>query len=319
VTKYYIDISYREDFGKRELGGSFYDHYSVRWAINYPTRIVASPEQNTTALQRIIREAHMALSAAGEVPDETAKIYPQITTNITDIINGGLLFIPGTSRETYDSNPRSYQLRIRFELELIKKAKLYGKPILAICSGAWTLLSSYGGNTGPVTDHDYRGGMPRVTTAAGKVGIVNNKELHKVRVSPGSLLATIVGITNQEFSVNSVHWEAPLEPLPEYLQKTASSIYDPAISPKKAIGTGELMRPQDSIEAFEDTYGAPILGIQWHPETYNSGPSQQVLLFMAQAGTTYHNRRTLVREYKEKISANTGEENISKIFKLRHV
>jgi hypothetical protein len=65
------------------------------------------------------------------------------------------------------------------------------------------------------------------------------------------------------------------------------------------------MRPEeDSIEAFETKHGAPILGVQWHPEAYSHTQSkthlashqQHLIQYMSDAGQAYLNRRLVIAQ-----------------------
>ena len=116
-----------------------------------------------------------------------------------------------------------------------------------------------------------------------------------------------------ELSVNSVHWRAP-DPatLPRGFKGRPMALIagtakqDDAIAPQNGTpGTGAYVHPEaDTVEVFEQEYGAPILGIQWHPEAYNrdgtitSAQHQSIVTYMAKAGDAFCAKREMVDSFE---------------------
>jgi GMP synthase-like glutamine amidotransferase len=307
-----IGISYRSD---GEGKGAFYDHYTVQLSTNHETQLVKSPDM-ISKLHNFAKQQTFNLLYGNE-DKETQKKLPPILKGWDE--NGGLLFIPGRPRTDEDQD------RKLFEQQIIRKAMLKGRPILAVCGGAWRLWEAYGGRTKEVKDHNYNGGMLRLN----EYGVVtHNIPIHSIKTIPHTLLTSIM---NKNFAeeirkaVNSVHWLAPddgstatlpsnknkhihIKALYDLLQISARSIADPNISLKTR--QGEVMAPdEETVEAFETLRGAPVLGIQWHPEaycryregreTFYDSKHKSILKFMADAGDAYAARRRMTKEFIE--------------------
>lgn len=95
--------------------------------------------------------------------------------------------------------------------------------------------------------------------------------------------------------VNSVHSVAPVaapnDSILKQFEVAAVSVPDPQNLRKNR--EGNVYAPQsDTIEAFESKFGAPVVGVQWHPEAYfwkekESRCHRSLLLFMAKAGDAW--------------------------------
>jgi hypothetical protein len=128
--------------------------------------------------------------------------------------------------------------------------------------------------------------------------------------------------TNLPTSVNSVHWAVaderrrneltgvarlPSSSLTEsgeqMLQVTARGVTSQR-RPYPGLSQAELQeRHRYAVEAFETRHGAPMLGLQWHPEAYNPNQpeyhaNRNVLNFMAGAGDAYEARRSVTRRFE---------------------
>ena len=118
-------------------------------------------------------------------------------------------------------------------------------------------------------------------------------------------------ISIQHLTVNSVHW-CSINPqkMPSWAMVSAESISDPSLSPKSKTDDQPIMDPEPSVEGFESTFGAPTLGVQWHPEAYNpddpedkntgNHPGKQVSLirYMQKAGAAYVAKKTMLNELR---------------------
>lgn len=165
-----------------------------------------------------------------------------------------------------------------------------------------------------VSEHGYRR-MPGLSATDG--GVTHNIQMHRIRLQREALFlmaAMQIKNINDRPAVNSVHWQACDERLiPNSIHVSAHAEQDHELAPYRNKEEGNKWLPeQNSIEAFELKYGAPMLGIQWHPEAYfekNEGkktPAEQVnceqqrriLQYINRAGHTYQMKLKLVCEIK---------------------
>src|SRR5690606_27411041 len=105
----YIAISYRTE-GK-ELGkGAFFDHYTLQQQTNFPTAIIQSDDP---LLKKDKYLSDYASSQAIGLPHSSLNIgIGKPLPPIIEYHDGGLLFIPGMTRDSFDTNPRSHQVRM---------------------------------------------------------------------------------------------------------------------------------------------------------------------------------------------------------------
>lgn len=297
-------IPYRSEKGGK---AAFYDHYTFQKLTGHGSFSDANPDQ-LKEFREYLSEIDVNLSM-GDLDPSTKRLLPFTKANAEE--DAGLLLIPGRSRAN-EFDPE----RTQRENESLQRAMNRGQPILAICAGCTQLWEKCGGRSIAVKDHNYNGGMLRL----GKGGrTVYNVQIHDVVIQKNSLLSNAMGLNETsnpsgdfEILVNSVHWKSPDESsLPSSLLVCARTKKNPEITLKSRQST--LMSPQENtVEAFESRFGAPILGIQWHPEGYNADdlthPSNkknrnfapkahiQLLCFMAQAGDAYRAKRRMLRE-----------------------
>lgn len=304
-TKSSILISYRDE-GRGQ--GAFYDHYVLQKRTKHPTAIIPPNGMKISDFKSAIRNNVHGMSFGRE--DKTLpgkKIPPYLDLNAEQ---SGLLVIPGRARVTEKNRPQIHKARTGHEQEMIRQARLQGRPTLAICAGSWQLWKGYGGNEVSVNGHNNTR-MLRILKS-GNVGW--NTQIHRIDVRRGSMLAEAMnyeGLRGAGFTipVNSVHWLAP-DPnnVPEELTVTAKTRRDNKIAPRGRTGR-QLQPTERSIEAFETKHGAPMFGIQWHPEGYNRNDHGNfalghinLLKFMAEAGDVYRNKQAVLREFKLKNS-----------------
>lgn len=143
----------------------------------------------------------------------------------------------------------------RFDLELIRRARSRGIPVLGICLGAQQLNVACGG--GLYQDIEEQLGCKvrhRRTEAE------SQRPRHAIRIQPDTLLYEIVG--RRELMVNTSHHQAI-----------------------RALGTGLRISAHatedDVIEAVESTGGGFFLGVQWHPEELAEPGTAHLKLFEA--------------------------------------
>ncbi len=312
-----IVISYRGHESTKDGEGMLFDHMRIQNITKFATVTLMPLGQNN--LEATVRHFASALknypaALPFGIPDINLTITPPITQNCNNL---GLIIIPGRIRKIEDE-----QIRLNHEYRVIREALNRGQPMIGICAGAWrlyeqmfvwtrypdslnmpaaTLSNSHrtNGLLVDVVDHTYGGGMIRLGKDTGKA--VNNVEIHDVAIVEPSLLKTALGMASNQMRVNSVHWKAVNEAwIPLNTSISARAINNPSI----VISTRQEqpMRPQiGSVEAFESHFGAPILGIQWHPEGYNGEtPHKNLLKYMALAGNAYAAKRQMLEQFKNR-------------------
>ena len=137
--------------------------------------------------------------------------------------------------------------RDAWEMALVAAADDVGFPILGICRGAQLLNVAAGGT---LFQH-----LPEVTERPHRVIERDCEPVHRVRVEPSSLLASITG--QRPFGVNSLHHQA--------VDQVGAGLRPVAWSPDGAI---------EAIEGID----RPQLGVQWHPELL-TGRAEHAQLF----------------------------------------
>lgn len=302
-------ISYRDDnWG----GGAYYDHYTMQLITNNPTLIAPTKEDESVerSLTHLIfhLQNHVTHNLMfGQLDEKSKRTVPEIIEQFDT--NHGLLVFPGIARSSYEKRTEEYNQRITAQSKLFKRALLIGQPILGICGGSWYLWEYFGGVTKEAKGHSCRAGMPRIKDTTGKIG--HNIQVHRIIIQENALLLkAALHLTSEQseyLPVNSVHWRAPdLKQIPIFYQVSALPKRDDNLAPKKSKGT--IMQPdEDCIEGFEAKFGAPILGVLWHPEAYTNNTdgrfyptNQQYLLkYMVQAGQAFKNRRVFIKQFSE--------------------
>lgn len=116
--------------------------------------------------------------------------------------------------------------RDRFELALVHAARSAGTPVLGVCRGLHVLNVAAGGTLHAHIDHH-----------------LDPEVRHPLAVDPTTTLATVVGPT---ITTGSLHHQA-VDRLGAGLRVAATA-------------------PDGTIEVIEADDGAPVLGVQWHPE-----------------------------------------------------
>jgi len=294
-----IVIAYRDE-GRGS--GPFFDHYALQKATGYETAIALSSEMSTAALLSNTRLVTEAMPYGISNPAALDKLVPPVT-DLKDL-SDGLLVIPGRARDTEKKRPEVHKKRAEFQKNLIKDALLRGRPILGICAGSWDIWEYLGGTCKPVTAHCYRAGMPRILSS-GLIGF--NRQVHRVDIQASTCLASSISRTSTKplikFPVNSVHWQAPDKiTLPEGVIISAYSVTEPRFTPFNSASADP-----GTVEAFEKKWGAPVMGIQWHPEAYNHSDKSEkypdtqhsFLLYMAKAGDAYASKQKVLEELKK--------------------
>lgn len=296
-----ILIAYRQDGNGK---GAFYDHYTLQNHTQHQTCVAKHPELPSSALKTYAGSQTHALTFGDVDPQISKKLPPNAIYNT----QGGLLVIPGVTRDDHDHPDTDHQKRMKFEKALIQDAMNRGRPVLGICGGSWQIYDWAGGCFVAVKDHAYAR-MPNIGTNG---DVVYNIQVHGVKIEKDSLVAIAMEGKRPDsdihLNVNSVHWKAcDDKAVPINFKISAKSATAPDIQLKNRAGA--QMKPQtDTIEAFETDQGAPVIGIQWHPEAYgfsgaklkalDSAKHKSLLLFMAKAGDAFAAKQTMLEEFK---------------------
>lgn len=296
-----IVIPYRDD-GRVRGNGAYFDHQTLQSITHAPTTVVNLSQQETHITEYMQSQTTVALEHGATSPVE-----------VTDMSRcEGLLFLPGIPRNIKDSGSEILEERKKTNATLIKDALLRGKPILSVCGGSWDLWTYFDGKLKAVRDHNCSQGMPRIN-ALGKVNY--NKQVHRIQLTEdGSILAGAMQYHQNKNAnpfppVNSVHWlAADANTTPPFFNISALSVADTSLSCLNR--QQRMMEPEENtVEAFESAYGAPLIGVQWHPEAYTINtpniyfPEQQrsLLKYMVAAGQAYIIKRAVLDDISQRV------------------
>ena len=237
-----------------------------------PNRFPAEDRQFYKGKELEYGEASMALAIrrAGGVPLMAYRAGAPAVEHATyaaDVLGGcsGLVLTGGAdvAPESYGETPREQAwagdpVRDRWELALLTEAERRELPVLAICRGAQLLNVGRGGNLTQDIPSLLEGRLEHRSQEK-YCGLG-----HPITLSGPSRIAD--AFEDEELFVNSVHHQC-IEKLGEGLRVTARS-------------------PDGVIEGVEDSGGAWVVGVQWHPEWMpGSGPQERLFdLFIAAAG-----------------------------------
>ncbi|MEG0833366.1 MAG: gamma-glutamyl-gamma-aminobutyrate hydrolase family protein [Oscillospiraceae bacterium] len=127
-----------------------------------------------------------------------------------------------------------------FELRLLERSKMTGKPVLGICRGAQLINAAFGGSLFQDILHD---------TQKAEIEHWNVKKraqkVHSIDIAEGSLLENITALQSK-FEVNTMHHQA--------INRLAEGFRASAVA------------PDGIIEAIEKKDCRFFLAVQWHPE-----------------------------------------------------
>ncbi len=226
--------------------------------------------------------------------------------------------------------------RATSELDLIEQARTLGMPILALCGGSWRLVENYGGQTVELAALDHEGKIlssgrrdANRRRHAGNMDNVRTEFKHGAQIRPGSMLQSALapklgkaparssytdpkhktpetrphGPT--ELNVNSVHWAAIRTGAMGTRTGVPARPY--AIVPNNmlemsAMDNSKLKTP----EAVESRHGAPVMGVQWHPEyqlpvaggehPLSRLANLRLIQWMVEAGNAYRTHKDAMEE-----------------------
>ena len=269
-----IVIAYREDGDGK---GAVYDHHTVQQITDHPTQFSVPFALSLEYFTHYMNTQTFNLTYGTE--NGSGKQIPITNTTSYD---GGLLIIPGR-RNAHLPHP----VRTKHEQQLLKDAYRRGQPVLAICAGSWELWEHFGGTTIHVENHQH---LPMINLDSDG-HTTNNTQVHYISVENGSLLASVMPC-RMPILVNSIHGKAVSDEIvPDIFTVIARSI------------DSEDEAEINVIEAFETKHGAPMFGIQWHPEAYERGSAHaNILSYMAKAGDAYAARRRMLQELQNQLT-----------------
>lgn len=158
-------------------------------------------------------------------------------------------------RDSFQRRNDEYQNRSDYEQKLVTFARNHGIPVLGVCGGSWQLYRNFGGTTVLLNSEQYENHAKKMS----------DNDAHSVTAEPETMLAGIMG-TNP-ISVNSTHWASiSIDDFASGMRRLFGELIDcDRLIDISAFENG------NSPEAFETRYGVPMMGIQWHPETFLPG------------------------------------------------
>lgn len=198
-----------------------------------------------------------AVERAEGIPVVLPVQRPERASAILPVLHGLLLSGGGDiDPRLFGEEPRPGLGRIdperdAWELALVRAALAAGLPLLAVCRGMQVLNVAAGGTLYQDIPRELPAALKHVQDAP------RWHPTHSVRILPGSRLAALLGLTQEngiEVPVNSFHHQAVRQVAPG-LQAVAIA-RDGVIEAIEAVGdTGETGTP-----------GRFVVGVQWHPE-----------------------------------------------------
>ncbi len=243
-------------------------------------------------VERVSRWYVDSVIGAGGLPLILPTMAPDAAREVLDGLDGLLLTGGGDvspARYHQDPAPEVYDVDpARDEWELALVAAAAGRrprdwagcelPILGVCRGAQLLNVAAGGSLVQHLDH----------SAGHRLRDRDREAVHDVEVDPSSRLAGILGRDQACVGVNSVHHQAVDE-------------------------VGEGFRPvawatDGVIEAIERTDGAPIVAVQWHPESLTAmEPHARLFLWLTRAAAARsHGSRQLPESFQPVVPTTAG-------------
>lgn len=174
-----------------------------------------------------------------------------------------------------------------FETALIEKAMTLGIPVLAVCAGSWRLLETFGGEVRELNEEEYalhgkRGwagshGLEADTT---KRGLIPDAMIEAKAPSQEAKKTARNAFSDPEkgrpasytsSGANTTHW-AVANTITTDKGKQELKRHDKGMrTPADLLDVMVTEPGTQTVEAFESKFGAPIIGTQWHPESFNPG------------------------------------------------
>jgi putative glutamine amidotransferase len=272
---------------------------------------------------------------------------PQRDFDESTLKNIDMLYIPGgpyrnntqTARESGNAADRDlnkpikdfqqdeHRGRTAYEVDMIQKAKELGIPVMAVCAGTWRLVEAYGGEVET---------LPKEERARHKAEDTRQTwDLkHDVRTQRGTLLDSMSRGKEDSAShrgkkraftiqgVNSTHW-ATVKTTGDSEQSKLSQAPRQSLDPNDSLEISAWSKFKDksvrtTVEGVSSKHGVPVVGMQWHPESYLPGMlgedkgfgkkgqqrtenANRVFKGMVQAAETHRNKQSLMQEIKARV------------------
>lgn len=293
----------------KDATGTFFDHYTLQnhtklaTFISFPTRNPSDEEKKNyfKHLEEYTRQYPYGLKVGR---DWEGKKLPFLAEEPHE---SGLLFIPGRMRD------REYNFsRKAHEEKLIRGALKRGQPIFAVCAGSWRLWEELYKQDLWELDQPQDINLPefyedvkdhsasRMMKLSDKTGeVVYNMDIHGVVFKEDTLLGKIINLKKGcALKTNSVHWKKIKKSTsPKTVEISGTSIQLKSIERNNRHGN-RMCPEKDVIEGFETKFGAPVIGIQFHPEAYsrNNRFCNRLIRFMSEAGEAYYHKRRMLEE-----------------------
>ena len=156
--------------------------------------------------------------------------------------------------------------RTGFELAVLQGALKRDMPVLGICGGQQLLAVALGGTLHQHIPDAVPGALPHEQTNP------RDQPGHTVQITPGTLLAQVVGV--ERMAVNSSHHQAVATAGPR--------------------GVINAVAPDGVIEGIEGTGLSFCLGVQWHPEYAVDPADPSIFLAFIDAARSFAAQRELV-------------------------
>jgi len=337
-----VTIAYREDdWG----GGAFWDHYTTQKMTGRDTVAL-----HLAAVKPFIPTGAELEWTKHHYEDGLPR---SVSSSLSSGGGEGLLMIAGSNigleseqpkrnpaHSPEDERARRHAARQLLERDALWDARHTGRPVLAVCGGSWRLLEAFGGRTRALEPETHQSRQGPYIRQHGSIAVTAKE--HGVSFTPNTILSG--ALTGRDTAlpgrVNSVHWAAADESRPgrlkdveinpsmpkrtnKLLEVTARGITGEAmyanLDEKKLLRkyglTEKQVKKRDphSVEAFETRHGAPMLGVQWHPEAYNESQTEyaanrNLMNYMARAGDAFDARRAMVRQAQTMFDAADAKE-----------
>lgn len=338
-------------------GGREWDHASIQSLTNRETVSVASKSQiEAEGLGHLEGQPLREALFKDKTPSRYTTGVPNVTTEGKS--GDGLLVVPGGPVSLPGEQPamrfppksgreESALARNEHQAYILRDARNTGQPVLAICGGSWHTVQAFGGNTqtSPEFEAKHVADMP-FFDPANKTGlsVAHHKVAqHGAQMVRDSLLGHIIDppVRNQpvhideqnarpplHVNINSVHWAHAMARLDSSGQLQLEGRDPMAVDSRQGTATSELLAINTlanddelgpTVEGFEARHGAPVIGVQHHPEalagrpvdstayptaqyTAELGQSSRLMNYMAKAGDAFLARRNMTREFEAAVA-----------------
>ena len=216
--------------------------------------------QSVVMNQRYYQAAAMAGAAPVLIPllDDIEALRAVYERMDGVLIPGGVDIDPAAFGERpHDKLGRIDPARDRVEIQLAKWAVEDEKPILGLCRGLQVINVALGGTLYQDLEAEYPNAIKHDYFP--NYGFDRDYLAHDVALAPGSRLEH--ALASQRIAVNSMHHQG--------IKVLAGALAPSAIAPDGLI---------EAVESTDDNF---VVGVQWHPEVFESNDPNTEHLFSA--------------------------------------